>query len=64
MHRTASVLYMYQNGKKTNNELQIKFLAPMHLKSSLEQLANERHIALSFLLLLITSDYIKRNKQT
>jgi len=45
------------------NETLIKFVAPIDLKESLQQLANERHIALSSLLRLIASDYVKRNKQ-
>ena len=55
---------MYQNGKKPKNEALIKFVAPIDLKESLQQLANERHIALSSLLRLIASDYVKRTKQT
>ena len=53
---------MYNKGNK--NEALIKFVAPVDLKESLQQLANERHIALSSLLRLIASEYIKRNKQT
>jgi hypothetical protein len=55
---------MYQNDKKIKNETLIKFVAPIDLKVSLQQLANERHIALSSLLRLIASEYVKRNKQT
>ena len=55
---------MYQNGKKTRNEALIKFVAPIDLKQSLQELAAERHIALSSLMRLIASDYVKRNKQT
>ncbi len=55
---------MYQNGKKAKNEVLIKFVAPANLKNSLQELANERHIALSSLLRLIASEYVKRNKET
>jgi hypothetical protein len=54
---------MYQNGKKTKNQTLIKFVAPIDLKDSLLELAKERNIALSSLLRLIASDYVKRNKQ-
>jgi hypothetical protein len=54
---------MYQNGRKTKNEALIKFVAPIDLKNSLQELAKERNIALSSLLRLIASDYVKRNKQ-
>lgn len=54
---------MYQNGKKTRNEALIKFVAPIDLKNSLQELANERHIAVSSLLRLIASEYVKRNKE-
>jgi hypothetical protein len=53
---------MTTNGNK--NETIIKFRAPDDLKQSLLQLANERNIALSSLLRLIASEYVKRNKQT
>jgi hypothetical protein len=42
----------------------IKFVAPKDLKKALQQLANERNIALSSLLRLIASEYVKRNKGT
>ena len=51
------------NYRKNINEVRIKFVAPDDLKSSLQQLANDRNITLSALLRLITTDYIKR-KQT
>jgi len=51
------------NNRKNINEVRIKFVAPDDLKSSLQQLANDRNITLSALLRLITTDYIKR-KQT
>ena len=54
---------MYQNGKKAKNEALIKFVAPVDLKESLLELAKERHIAISSLLRLIASEYVKRNKQ-
>jgi hypothetical protein len=52
---------MTTNGNK--NETIIKFRAPDDLKQDLLQLAKERNIALSSLLRLIASDYVKRNKQ-
>lgn len=52
---------MYNRSNK--NEALIKFVAPIDLKESLQQLAKERNIALSSLLRLIASDYVKRNKQ-
>ena len=53
---------MANNSNK--NEALIKFVAPIDLKQSLQQLANERNIALSSLLRLIASDYVKRNRTT
>ncbi len=53
---------MSKNGNK--NEALIKFVAPIDLKQSLQQLANERNIALSSLLRLIASEYVKRNRTT
>jgi len=50
--------------KSNRNEAQIKFVAPIELKQDLQKLANERNIALSSLLRLIASDYVKRNKLT
>ncbi len=49
---------------KNKNEVLIKFVAPFVLKEELQKLANERNITLSSLLRLISSDYVKRNKQT
>jgi hypothetical protein len=54
---------MYQNGKNAKNKALIKFIAPSDLKDSLLELAKERNIALSSLLRLIASEYVKRNKQ-
>ena len=53
---------MTNNSNK--NEARIKFVAPIDLKQDLQQLANERNIALSSLLRLIASDYVKRNRIT
>ena len=50
------------NNSNKNGAL-IKFVAPLDLKQSLLDLAKERNIALSSLLRLIASDYVKRNKQ-
>ena len=46
------------------NEALIKFVAPVELKEALRQLAKERNIALSSLLRLIASEYVKRNRST
>ena len=59
------VLYMVQeDNQKNQNEVLIKFLAPRKLKHALEALAVERNIALSALLRLITSEYVRRTGQT
>ncbi len=55
---------MSYNRNKTKNEVLIKFVAPQELKSAIQLLADERNISLSSLLRLITSEYVKRNKQT
>jgi molybdopterin-guanine dinucleotide biosynthesis protein A len=52
------------DNQKNQNEVLIKFLAPRKLKHALEELAAERNIALSALLRLVTSEYIRRNDQT
>ena len=49
------------NSRKSINEVLIKFVAPEELKRALRELANERNIALSALLRLIASEYVKRN---
>jgi hypothetical protein len=46
------------------NEVLVKFLAPRRLKRALEELATERNIALSALLRLIMSEYLRRVNQT
>jgi hypothetical protein len=51
------------NNKKINETL-IKFFAPKNLKINLQELANDRNITLSSLLRLISSEYVKRNRQT
>jgi hypothetical protein len=53
---------MYNRSSK--NEALIKFVAPIELKQDLQQLAKERNIALSSLLRLIASEYVKRNRTT
>ena len=57
---------MTQEQKKSNkSEALVKFLAPRRLKRALEKLAAERNVALSALLRLMTSEYVKRvNEQT
>jgi hypothetical protein len=52
------------DNKGNKNEALIKFVAPLDLKQSLLQLAKERNIALSSLLRLIASEYVKRNRMT
>jgi predicted transcriptional regulator len=47
---------------KSISEVIIKFQAPTELKEALQQLADERNIALSALLRLIASEYVKRHK--
>jgi hypothetical protein len=55
---------MSHNGKnKKMSEALIKFIAPKNLKSNLQELANERNITLSSLLRLITTEYVRRNRQ-
>jgi hypothetical protein len=49
------------NHKK--NQALIKFRAPVELKRAIQALADERHIALSALLRLMTVEYINRHKQ-
>ena len=51
---------MTKNDKKNTNEVLVKFGAPHQLKRALQELANERNIALSALLRLIASEYVKR----
>lgn len=53
--------------KTTNNknaQILIKFMAPIELKDAIQELADERHIALSALLRLITVEYIKRQNSS
>ena len=50
--------------KNNKNEALIKFVAPIDLKQDLQKLANERNIALSSLLRLIASEYVRRNRTT
>ena len=52
------------DNKGNKNEALIKFVAPVDLKTSLLQLAKERNIALSSLLRLMASEYVKRNRTT
>ena len=54
---------MTNNDKKNTNEVLIKFGAPHQLKRALQALADERNIALSALLRLIASEYVKRAVQ-
>ncbi len=53
-----------ENDDHPNNETLVKFLAPRKLKRALEELALERNIALSALLRLIASEYIRRSHPT
>lgn len=52
------------DNQKNQNEVLIKFLAPRKLKHVLEELATERNIALSALLRLVMSEYVRRTRQT
>jgi hypothetical protein len=52
------------SNNENKNAALIKFVAPIELKTSLLQLAKERNIALSSLLRLIASEYVKRNRTT
>jgi hypothetical protein len=47
---------------KNHNEVLVKFLAPRSLKRTLEELATERNIALSALLRLVMSEYVRRTR--
>jgi len=49
--------------KPNNNTVLIKFFSPEKLKKELSELAAERNIALSALLRIIATDYIRRFKQ-
>ncbi len=49
-----------KQNRKNINEVRIKFVAPEELKLGLQALANDRNIALSALLRLIATEYIKR----
>ena len=48
--------------RQENNRLALKFVVPGDLKRDLQLLAVERNIALSALLRLITSEYVRRNR--
>lgn len=48
--------------RQENNRLAIKFVVPGDLKRDLQLLAAERNIALSALLRLIASEYVRRNR--
>jgi len=50
--------------KNHKNQVLIKFVAPDELKCNLIELAEERNIALSALLRLVTTEYVKRNNAT
>lgn len=49
---------------KNHNEALIKFLTPQSLKQALEELAEERNITLFAPLRLVTSEYVRRTRQT
>ena len=54
---------MSQNSRKSNpSEELIKFYVPRDLKRELKELAVSRNIALSALLRLVVSEYIKTRK--
>ena len=52
----------HNDSRKHINEVLVKFVAPRKLKCTLQELANERNIALSALLRLIASEYVKRTR--
>jgi hypothetical protein len=52
------------NNNKNYNGMLIKFAVPDKLKCGLQELADERNITLSALLRLISSEYVKRTKET
>ena len=54
----------HNDSRKNINQVLVKFVAPRKLKRTLQSLANERNIALSALLRLITSEYVKRTRPT
>jgi len=57
------VPFMAQNKNIENqNEVLIKFLVPRRLKQALQERAVERNIAVSALLRLIASEYVKRTQ--
>lgn len=49
------------NRNNNSDKVLIKFRAPPELKRAVQELANERNIALSAFLRLITTEYIKRH---
>jgi hypothetical protein len=53
-----------EENSNNQNEVLIKFLAPRKLKLALEELAGERNVALSALLRLVLSEYVRRTRQT
>lgn len=52
----------HKHNRKNIDETVVKFRAPEELKHAAQELANERNIALSALLRLIVTDYVKRHK--
>lgn len=52
------------NNQNHKTQVLIKFVAPGELKRDLQELANDRNIALSALLRLVTTEYVKRNNST
>ena len=52
----------HTNNRKNIDETVVKFRAPKELKRATQELANERNIALSALLRLIVTEYIKCHK--
>ena len=52
----------HNDSRKNINQVLVKFVAPRKLKRTLQELANERNIALSALLRLIASEYVKRTR--
>jgi hypothetical protein len=52
----------HNNKQTTSKKIYIKFGVPIHLKDTLQALADERNIGLSALLRLIATEYIRRHQ--
>jgi hypothetical protein len=54
----------YTTQRNSITDIVVRFVAPRKLRNELQELANERNIALSALLRLIATEYVKRNKSS